>query len=954
MNACHAFRHCRFALAPLAFLLLPPANGRADVRLPNRTTLRRVDFERHVMGLLGRLGCNAGACHGSFQGKGGLRLSLFGYEPDKDYAALTHDVLGRRVNPVDPDRSLFLLKATGQVSHGGGRRFGRSTWQYQLLREWVTRGARRDKGSGRVAALNLTPGDYALVRPGRTGRVRVRARFADGSAEDVTPLCEFRVQDDAVAEVSDLGVIRGLRPGDTALVVSYRGNVRSLRVLVPVPAVKGFRAPRVQAESFIDREVFAKLLLLGMAPSGPASDAEFLRRVTIDTIGCLPSPADVRAFLADRSPAKRAKKIEELLAHPLHAALWATKFSDITGNNTNALPARTPQLQARASQMWHDWFRKRLAANVPYDEIVYGVLCATSRAGRPPDEWMKELEVIDRAAEQDFHTPYADEPGLDLYWRAGRNPTLEQFAERTAAAFLGIQLECAQCHKHPFDRWTLGDYRSFANVFGHVVIGASPEAQPVIQAANEARGLFGKAAVKIGIKEVFVGGKGRGLFDPGFVPVYRLNKKGKRVLANRQAFARPKALGGPVIQTAPGEDARAALFDWLRGPDNPYFAPSFVNRVWGHYFGVGLVDPMDNFSQANPPSNRRLLGALARDFIRHRFDIRALERTILNSQVYQLSSEPNATNERDRNNFSHSYLRPMMADVVVDVLNSALGTTEYWGPDAPPCTRAIELGASRVAAVNVAHAFRVFGRPQRTTTCECERAAEPALPQTLYLMADPAVLAKIRSSAFPGGQAPQKPPRPPGKKAPKGLPLKQKGKPQPPAKAKGKPAPPLPPGKPKGAPPPPAPPPAKAKPGGASGETKGPGPVPPKGKGPAALKGQSPHPKVKPKPVKLKFRFVKGFPPQEGRLAGLLLSKKTDNEILEELFLATLSRFPTTAEKAHFAAFRAARQVPAAASAKAKAKGKKVRAPSPEEERREAFVAALWALVNTREFILNH
>jgi hypothetical protein len=892
MLACLAGCRWLFVCLGLLSLGLLPQPTRAGVKLPNHKTLPRVDFERHVMALFGRLGCNAGACHGSFQGKGGFRLSLFGYEPDKDYAALTRNVLGRRVNPVDPDRSLFLLKATGQVPHGGGRRFPRNSWQYQLFREWIVRGARWQKESGKVAALVVAPEEYAVVKPGLLGRVHVRARFADGSAEDVTPLCEFRILNDAVAEVSDLGLVKALRPGDTALVVSYRGNVRSIRVLVPVPGGRDFRFTTGHAENYIDREVFAKLRLLNMTPSALASDAEFLRRVNIDTIGCLPSPAEVRAFLADPSPGKRAKKIEELLCHPLHAALWATKFSDITGNNTNALQARSPQLQVQASQMWHDWFRRRVAANVPYDEIVRGVLCATSRAGRPPEEWIKELRAIDLAAAKGFHTPYANEPALDLFWLVGKPPTLEQFAERTAAAFMGIQLKCAQCHKHPFDRWTLGDYRSFANVFGHVAIGMSADARQVIETENEARGLSGKAAFKYGVKEVFLGGKGRRLFDPDFVPVYRLNKKNKRVLANRPTFAKPKALGGPVLQAAPGQDERTNLFEWLRSPDNPYFAPSFVNRVWGHYFGVGLVDPVDSFSQANPPSNRRLLHALARDFIRHRFDIRSLERTILNSRIYQLSSEPNLTNETDRNNFSHSYLRPMLAEVVVDVLNSALGTKEYWGPDAPTGTRAIEFGASRVANVNVAHAFRVFGRPQRTTTCVCERAGEPALPQSLYLMADPAVLDKIRSSAFPGGQPNKKTAPPKIKQKPKVLPPKEKIDPSP----------------------------VKAK--------------------------------VKPKPGKVKIKYAKGTPPQEGRLAGFLQSKMGDGEILEELFLATLCRYPSPAEKRHFSAFRAGWRTSAPVDEAPKAK--KRRALSPEEERREVFVAALWALVNTREFILNH
>ena len=316
-----------------------------------------------------------------------------------------------------------------------------------------------------------------------------------------------------------------------------------------------------------------------------------------------------------------------------------------------------------------------------------------------------------------------------------------------------------------------------------------------------------------------------------------------------------RALGGPEIPVQRGgKDARETLFEWLRSPDNSYFARSFVNRVWGHYLGVGLVEPVDNFSLANPPSNEKLLDALAKDFSEHKYDIRHLERTILASRVYQLSSAPNETNRLDRNSYSHSFLRPMMAEVVVDVLGSALGVPDDFGADAPPGSHAIEVGSSRVLSKNPAYTFRLFGRPPRTSACDCERSTEPALPQTLYLMADPAVLDKLRAAALP----------------------------------------------------------------------------PPKVKGQVA-------PAV----------------PQVSRLAKLLKSNKTDDEVLEELFLATLSRFPSEAERKYFTAYRAERKVPAVAPADPPRKGKGPQ-PSGLTEREAVFVDALWALINTREFILNH
>jgi hypothetical protein len=776
-----------------------PAPIHAAIPLPGGGSVAKVDFERHLMGLFGRMGCNSGSCHGSFQGKGGFRLSLFGYDPEKDYFALTRDVQGRRIDPTDPDHSLLLLKATGQIDHGGGRRFDKGSWQYQLLRQWLVDGAAWRKGSGEVTAVTITPAERAFTKPGESCQLAVEARFADGSVENITPLCDFRSNDDAVADVTNLGEVKALQPGDTTIVVSYRGNVVPVRVLVPRSVPPGFTYPSVPEVNFIDREVFAKLRRLNIVPSDLADDTEFLRRVTIDTIGCLPSPDEVRAFLADHDPNKRCKRIDSLLSHPMHAALWATRFCDITGNNTDQL--EQPQdMRPKRSQMWHDWFRKRIAENLPYDEIVRGVLTATSRDGLKPEEWIKQARAIDEAAKKGWTTGYAERPSLDLFWRRQQRVPLEQWGEKTAAAFLGIRLECAQCHKHPFDRWTQADYRAYANVFSQVNFGVSPEAKQAIDAANAElnKGRQTKGKAQQVIREVFVGTPAKGLFHPD---------------SNKPLP--PKALGGPEIKVDKGADARVALFDWMRSPDNPYFARSFVNRVWSHYFGAGLVDPVDNFSLANPPSNGKLLDALAREFVEHHYDIRHLEQTILNARTYQLSSRINETNRLDRRNYAHSYVRPLMAEVVVDVLNTALGVTETFKAEAPAEARAIEIGASRVQNPTVAYCFRIFGRSPRTQACDCERSLEPALPQRLFLMTDPGLLAKF--------QAPK------------------------------------------------------------------------------------------------------------GRLQRLLEEKKSDDEVLDELFLATLSREPSARERKLFGDYRPRHA-----------------------DRKAAIMDTLWALINTREFILNH
>ncbi len=705
----------------------------AQVTLPTGGTLETVDFDRHVMGVLTKAGCNMGSCHGSFQGKNGFRLSLFGYEPAMDYAAITRDNWGRRINPQRPDDSLLLLKATGQVPHEGGIRIAKGGWMYQLVRTWIAQGARRSTGAGAVSRIEVTPPDFAIARDGQPLQVQVTAVFADGSREDVTALCDFRISDDAVATVSAEGLITPRQPGDAGLTVLYRGAVAAIRVLVPSPA-RATPYPELPEHNFIDKEVFAKLRLLNIEPSGLARDEVFLRRVYIDTIGQLPSPEEVRAFLADTDPRKREKLIDRLLAHPLHAALWATRFSDITGNNTQALE-NPPQYQPRRSQMWHDWLRKRFADNVPYDQIVHDILTATSLDDMTPEQWIDFVKRVDEQMLKGAKTDYPEKKTLDLFWRRQQQVSIDQWGEKVAAAFLGVRLECAQCHKHPTDRWTQEDYWAFANIFAGVVFQnnqfSSPEVRKLADAANaERRGKVQQQNQAILVRE---------LFTPRVIPPARF-----RPNPGTGRVPTPRALGGPEIPIRPGEDPRRKLWEWMTRPDNPFFARSFVNRLWAHYFGVGLVHPVDDFSQANPPTNPRLLDALAEEFVRSGYNIRHIERLILTSRTYQLDYAINESNKFDTNNFSRAYIRPLMAEQVVDVLNCALGVDEpFAGPDAVfNGMKMIEVGSSRLVG-NVSYVLRIFGRPPRTTACDCERSSEPALPQTLFRMTDPALLAKF-------------------------------------------------------------------------------------------------------------------------------------------------------------------------------------------------------------------
>ena len=724
----------RFVYA-LAACFTATGVSRADVDLPTGGKVKNVDFERHIMGLVSKAGCNAGSCHGSFQGKNGFRLSLFGYEPSTDFANLTRDNLGRRVNVVRPDESLLLLKATGQTQHDGGMRFGKDSWVYNVFREWIRAGAKWERGIGEIKELTVAPADFALLADAKTKQLTVTATFVDGSREDITPFCDFKITDDAIAAVSPFGLLTPRQPGDAGLTVLYRGSVKAIRVLVPSPA-RTEAYLTVPEVNFVDTEVFAKLKMMNVVPSGLASDETFLRRLYIDALAQLPPPDVIRAFVADKDPQKRAKMIDKVLADPLHAAVWATKLSDVTGNNTQALEV-PQQTQPKRSQMWHDWLRKRVAENAPYDQIVRDILTANSRDGQTPDEWIAFVKKIDEQSAKGFKTDYPDKKTLDLFWRRQQAVPAEQWGEKVAAAFLGVRLECAQCHKHPTDRWTQDEYWAFANVFAQVTFQnnqfSNPDLKKLVDAENAARR---DAAPKgnnnqiLLVREMFGGGPGRAKPNPA------TNKP-----------PAPKVLGGAVLSVKPGEDARVKLADWLTAPENPFFAKSFVNRVWAHYFGVGLVNPVDDFSLANPPINARLLDALTKDFIESKFDIRKLERTVLLSRTYQLSYATNESNKFDKNNFSHAFIRPLMAEQVVDVLNAAMGVEEKFTgqEEAPLGTKMVELGSSRLNG-SVAYALRIFGRPPRTTACDCERATEPALPQTLFRMTDTAVLAKFTAA----------------------------------------------------------------------------------------------------------------------------------------------------------------------------------------------------------------
>ncbi len=699
----------------------------ASERWAEKAPASEPEFTRHVIPLLGKLGCNNRACHGSFQGQNGFRLSLFGHDPALDFAELTNDEGESRINLKHPEKSLTLTKPINGDEHGGGKRMDENSWQYRILRDWIAFGAKYDaEKSPQIEHVELTPAELRLVAPSVAAAqgqsveqvpLRLRAYFNDGTFEDVTGMSIFSTNDDAVASVTEDGVISAVGPGDTAIVATYGGVVVTTHVIVPVPNSEPF--PSFPPNNPIDEHVAAKLQKVGIHPSDLTTDSEFLRRVHVDLIGTLPTAEEAREFLADNSPDKRQKLIDRLLERPEYGMYWATRFSDWTGNDNRF----TPQPREKTGWLWHDWLRDKLDRNVPYDELVAGLLTATTREGRTLDDTVEEYRTVKEKVEKGFDDgTYASRKTNDLFWRTAANRNPQGAALKVAYAFLGVRLECAQCHKHPFDRWTQDDFQQFSAFFVPLQRGTPSDIpedllKELTDRKNNNDYLY---------QELYV----------EYSPANLRTLKAKP----------PRLLGAGDVVVQEGVDPRVALMDWLRSSDNPLFAKAIVNRLWGHYFGVGIVEPVDDMNAANPPSNPQLLEYLAKDFIEHKFDLKHLHRRILNSRTYQLSWQPNDSNRLDERNFSHALLRRLPAEVVLDAINQVTGGQDNYGNrNAPPGTKTINLALSRLRGGGPEYALGIFGRPLRTQLCDCERSSETGLAQAMYLLNDVEVNEKIGS-----------------------------------------------------------------------------------------------------------------------------------------------------------------------------------------------------------------
>ncbi|VTR99182.1 DUF1549 and DUF1553 domain-containing protein [Tuwongella immobilis] len=655
----------RFAFACGTFLLLTAPTLAAD-SVPS--------FRREVMAVLARGGCNQGACHGNLNGKGGLKLSLRGEDPATDFVTLTREGLARRTDPLHPDQSLLILKTMGGVPHEGGVRFAPTTPEVAILRRWIAAGCPDDPVTlPALTSLTVTPREQILTDSIDSVQLSVTARFADGLTRDVTRLAVSELSQEGLVKVTPTGLVQRIQPGDVVVLVRYLEKQVPVRLsFLPERSPIALHAERLPSP--IDQRVFARFEAMRLQPSAPSDDAMFLRRVTLDLTGRLPTANEATTFLADASPNKREKWVDRLLASDAFADYWAMRWSDILRNEEKAL-------DSKGVRVFHAWIRAQLAAD------------------RPLTEFAAEL-VSGRGSTY-------ESPAANLY-RSLRDPMTR--AESVAQLFLGVRLQCARCHNHPFDQWTQDEYHQFTAFFSQV----------------QYRVLSNNRRDTLDTHE-FVGEQ-----------IVYLDRTSEWPHPRTKNPTPPKFLGGPNWTAQPGEDRLQALAAWLRQPSNPFFAKAQVNRVWSALFGRGLVEPNDDFRLSNPASHPDVLEWLAADFAKHGHRLKPLIRTIVTSQTYQLSSLPNAVNANDDWYESHARPRPIAAEPLMDAVSQVLGVSPRFA-GYPKSIRAVQVAAPRFPGrnkpLNSAERFlRVFGQPDRLLTCDCERSDDPGILQAFQFL----------------------------------------------------------------------------------------------------------------------------------------------------------------------------------------------------------------------------
>lgn len=647
------------AIGLLLALPLPTAFGQPA---GTKSSEPPMHFVNDVMPLFSKLGCNSAGCHGKASGQNGFKLSVFGFDPDADYAAIVREGRGRRVFPAAPEQSLLLLKPTGKIAHGGGRRVDPAGRDYRTLLAWVRQGMLvGSPDAPRLVGLRVSPSTRVLGMKAEQ-QLQATAFYSDGDERDVTAAAGYTSNAPAVADVDSRGSVRtGQSPGEAAITVHYMGQIASARFQVPRPNAPN-PYPVLAANNAIDELVWAKLKTIGILPSELSDDAVFFRRLHLDALGTLPTPGDAKAFLADTAADKRVKWIDKVLERTEYADYQAQKWSDI-------LLVNRDKLGDRGSYEMHRWLRTQFARNRPYDE------------------WVRELIAASGSASQ---------VGPVNFYRASATP--EDMTRAVSQAFLGIRLECAQCHHHPFEKWSQDDFYGMTGFFN-------------------------------GMQRKKLNGEDELVFHAGARPMVM-------PLTNRPVAVRPP--DGPPLPADATGDPRSRLAAWITKPDNPWFARLVVNRLWKHYLGRGLVEPEDDLRSTNPSTNEPLLDHLAKSLVKNRYDLRAVTRMILQSRTYQLSSVPNATNRDDEQFNSHYRVKRLPAEVLLDAISTVTESPESF-PGRPRGTRAIELWDNRAPS----YFLDIFGRSERLSPCECGRSTEPTMAQCLHLMNAPEIERKL-------------------------------------------------------------------------------------------------------------------------------------------------------------------------------------------------------------------
>jgi len=659
--------------------LYPTANGQSTLQVEydgqrvstllavqDVAVARPISFRRDVMPVFMRAGCNVGSCHGSARGKDGFRLSLFGFDPEGDHFRLTRELGYRRVNLAAPEDSLVLQKALGAVPHTGGKRFEPSSEYAKTMVAWLQAGAPNDPPTvPTVESVEIFPPQMLLEGAGAKQQMIARARYSDGSQRDVTSLAVFYSNNDNSAPVAPDGLVTAANRGEAFILARFNTKTVGSQAIV-LPAVLKYSPPSVHPANYIDELVNTKLRKLRIEPSELCSDEVFLRRVTIDITGVLPTEEEYRTFLDDKSPDKRAKLVDGLLQRKAFAEIWAMKWAELlmihSGGET--------QISYKSIYLYATWLTEQIAGNVPLDKIVRQLLAARGGTFSSPPTNLYQIE----------------------------RDTLKT-AENVSQVFMGVRVQCAQCHNHPFDRWTMDDYYGFAAFFSQI---GRKEGEDY--------------------REIIVFNSGGGEVNH---PV------GGRVME-------PKFLGGPKADCR-GKDRREVLADWLTAPDNPFFAPSVANRIWAHFFGVGIVEPLDDVRVSNPPVNPELYQQLGRKLVEYKYDFKRLVRDVCLSQTYQRTTQTNASNASDQRNFAHARVRRIQGEMLRDSISQVTETKDKF--------RGLPLGARAVQIADGAtsdYFLTTFGRSPRETVCACDVHMEPTLSQALHLLNGDTIQNKIR------------------------------------------------------------------------------------------------------------------------------------------------------------------------------------------------------------------